>query len=175
MMSTRPLDLFKALFASLLLAGSTTACMAQHTAPSMMMASVDTRDAAIATAFRALIDQVIGDSADKVCLSVATTAGDGSLIDADPSGYVMQRLRGVSTTVVPRSTCAADERNFGNPRGLLRLRDVAPLDEHTLIVHAEAIGDHSARYECVVPESRGGQRTRCKITDRDWPGSQRRG
>jgi hypothetical protein len=140
-----------------------------------MMASVDTHDAAVATAFRVLLAEVIGDSADKVCLSVARTADDGSIIDADPSGAVMQTLRGTSAAVLPRSACAADERNFGNPHGLLRLRDISAGDDHTMIIHADAIGDHSARYECVVPRGTRSRRAQCRITARDWPGSQNRG
>jgi hypothetical protein len=128
----------------------------------MVMPSVPTLDdASVTTAFRALLDEVIGDSADKVCLSVATANGD----DADPSSTVMHALSGRGAThVLTRSACAADERNFGNPRGLLRLRDVSRVDEHTLIVHADAVGDHTARYECVVP---AGGRPRCRITSRD--------
>lgn len=169
------LRLSKSIVAFLLIAGTTVACRAQRPAPSMMMASVDARDAIVVTAFRALIDEVIGDSADKVCLSIGSTGSDGRLIDADPSGSVLRALRGGRTTILPRSTCAEDERNFGNPRGLLRLRDVSPLDEHTLIVHAEAIADHSARYECTVPQGARGRRVHCRITERDWPGSQIRG
>ena len=153
----------------------TSACAAQRTATPMMMAAVGGDDAVVVTAFRALLDEVIGDSADRVCVSIAHTASDGALEDADPSASVLHALRGGrSATVLPRSACAADERNFGNPRGLLRLRDVAPVDEHTLIVHAEAIGDHSARYECLVPRTPRTAHTRCRITDRDWPGSQLR-
>jgi hypothetical protein len=153
----------------------TSACAAQRPGTPMMMAAVGGDDAVVATAFRALLDEVIGDSADRVCVSIARTASDGALEDADPSTSVLQSLRGRSATVLPRSACAADERNFGNPRGLLRLRDVAVVDEHTLIVHAEAIGDHSARYECLVPRSPRAAHARCRITDRDWPGSQSRG
>lgn len=141
----------------------------------MMMAAVDNSDAVVVTAFRALLDQVIGDSADRVCLSIARTADDGSLVDADPSSSVIQSLRRSSSAVVPRSVCAEDERNFGNPHGLLRLRDVSVVNEHTLIVHAEAIADHSARYECIVPRSQRGKHIQCRITARDWPGSQYRG
>jgi hypothetical protein len=167
------LNLRKTRVAYALLIGLATGCGVQTPAPSLIMPSVDSHDAAVATAFRALLDEIIGDSADKVCLSVARTAEDGTVIDADPSTYVLRTLRGTSATVLPRSVCAEDERNFGNPRGLLRLRDVSVLDEHTLIVHAEAIGDHSARYECLVPRERG-KRTHCRITARDWPGSQAR-
>jgi hypothetical protein len=140
----------------------------------MMMASVASDDAVVVTAFRALLDEVIGDSADRVCVSIARTASDGALEDADPSATVLHALRGRSATVLPRSVCAADERNFGNPHGLLRLRDVSPVDEHTLIVHADAIGDHSARYECLVPRASRAAHARCRITERDWPGSQSR-
>ena len=159
---------------ALLLLVLTSACAAQRPATPMMMAAVGTDDAVV-TAFRALLDEVIGDSADRVCVSIARTGSDGALEDADPSTSVLHALRGRSAAVVPRSTCAADERNFGNPRGLLRLRDVTPVDEHTLIVHAEAIGDHSARYECVVPRGSRAAHARCRITERDWPGSQSRG
>jgi hypothetical protein len=160
---TRPL------LASLLLLTAATACTAQHTAPPLVMAAVANDDPAVTTAFRALLDEVIGDSADTVCLSVATPAGGGATADADPSASVLRSLRGGSATkILPRSACAADERNFGNPRGLLRLRDVAPVDEHTLIVHADAVGDHTARYECLVPRaSHSAQRSRCHITSRD--------
>ena len=165
----------RALAIALLVVSATTACTAQRAAtPPLVMAAVSTTtdDAVVATAFRALLDEVIGDSADRVCLSVAKPRPDGAIEDADPSAYVLRSLRGGAATVLPRSVCAADERNFGNPHGLLRLRDVSRVDEHTLIVHAEAIGDHSARYECLVPR---GQHARCKITARDWPGSQSRG
>jgi hypothetical protein len=166
----------KPFLAILLLAASTVACRAQRPAPAMMMASVDARDALVTTAFRALLDEVIGDSSDKVCVSIATAGTDGSVIDADPSGAVLRALRGRPATVLARSVCAEDERNFGNPRGLLRLRDVSAFDEHTLIVHAEAIADHSARYECLVPRTPSRTaRTHCRITDRDRPGSQKRG
>ena len=159
--------------AALFLLAGTSACTAQRSAP-LVMAAVDANeDATIVTAFRALLDQVIGDSADRVCLSVARTVGNGETEDADPSAKVLHALRGGPAAVLPRSACAADERNFGNPRGLLRLRDVAAVDEHTLMVHADVIGDHSARYECLVPRS--GRGARCRITARDWPGSQRVG
>jgi hypothetical protein len=153
--------------ACLLLTGA-TACAAQRTASPLIAAAVPNNDAYVATAFRALLNDVIGDSADSVCLTIARPDGGG---DTDPSDSVLRALRGGAAKVLPRSACAADERNFGNPRGLLRLRDVAPVDDHTLIVHADAVGDHSARYECLVA-SRGAQRTRCRITARDWPGSQ---
>jgi hypothetical protein len=142
-----------------------TACAAQHTAPPLVAAAVASDDAFVTTAFRALLDEVIGDSADIVCLSVARTSDGG--VDADPSSTVMRSLRGGAAKVLPRSACAADERNFGYPRGLLRLRDLARVDEHTLIVHADAVGDHTARYECAVPFPRTSQRARCRITSRD--------
>ena len=160
---------------ALLLFVLTSACAAQRPATPMMMAAVGGDDAVVTTAFRALLDEVIGDSADRVCLSIARMTSDGELQDADPSASVLHALHGRSATVMPRSACAADERNFGNPRGLLRLRDVTPVDEHTLIVHAEAIGDHSARYECLVPRTPRAAHARCRITERDWPGSQSRG
>jgi hypothetical protein len=148
-----------------LLASATTACASSRPAravTAIVMPSVATLDdASVTTAFRALLDEVIGDSADRVCLSVATATG----ADADPSSAVMRALGGRRAThVLTRSACAADERNFGNPRGLLRLRDVSRADEHTLIIHADAVGDHTARYECVVPAS---ARARCRITSRD--------
>jgi len=173
-MLIRPFRTGRAFSASVLILALTTACRAQRPA-SMMMASLDNHDAIVATAFRALLQEIIGDSADRVCVSIARIGADGSLVDADPSGYVLRTLHGTAATVVPRSTCAEDERNFGNPRGLLRLRDVSALDDHTLIVHAEAIGDHSARYECIVPQGQRGKHARCRITERDWPGSQIRG
>lgn len=163
---------FRSFASTLVLLLLTSACAAQRPATPMMMASVGSDDAAVVTAFRALLDEVIGDSADRVCVSIARTASDGALQDTDPSATVLHALRGRSATVLPRSVCAADERNFGNPRGLLRLRDVSPVDEHTLIVHAEAIGDHSARYECLVPRVSRASHARCRITARDWPGSQ---
>lgn len=164
----------RSLLTALLVAGATTGCMAQRSSP-LIMAAVPNDEASVVTAFRALLDEVIGDSADRVCLSVATTLPDGEVKDADPSASVLRALHGGAAKVLPRSVCAADEQNFGNPRGLLRLRDVSFLDEHTLMVHAEAIGDHSARYECRVARVvRGAPRARCRITERDWPGSQTR-
>jgi hypothetical protein len=163
---------------ALSLALGTSACVAQRSSPLVMAAvpeSAPLEDRTIVTAFRALLDQVIGDSADKVCLSVAHATGTGEIEDSDPNAVVMHALRGGSTAVLPHSVCAADERNFGNPRGLLRLRDVSAVDERTLMVHAEVIGDHSARYECLVPQAaHGATRAHCKITERDWPGSQKR-
>ena len=147
----------------------TTACASRRVAsvdqqpatPMVMPSMVPNDDATVTTAFRALLDEVIGDSADKVCLSIATATGD----DSDPSHAVMRALSGRGTTrVLPRSACAADERNFGNPRGLLRLREVIHADQQTLIVRADAVGDHTARYECIVPAS---GRPRCKILARD--------
>ena len=130
-----------------------------------MMASVGD-ETAVTLAFRALLDDVIGDSADKICLSIAST---GSAEDADPSPVVLRALRSRGEpTVLPRSACAADERNFGNPRGLLRLRDVARADEQTLIAHADAVGDHTAHYECRIPYPvTGAKRSHCRIISRD--------
>ena len=177
--STRTHSL-RTIFAAFFLVAGTSACMAQRSAPPLVMAALPAgaplEDRTVVTAFRALLDQVIGDSADKVCLSVARVTSNGETEDADPNSAVMHALRGGPATVLPQSACVADERNFGNPRGLLRLRDVAPVDERSLIVHAEAIGDHSARYECVVPRAQhSAERAHCTITERDWPGSQKRG
>ena len=170
----------RTVFAAFALAAGTSACMAQRSAPPLVMAAVPAEapleDRTVVTAFKALLDQVIGDSADRVCLSVARVASNGEPEDADPTATVMRALRGGPATVLTHSACVADERNFGNPHGLLRLRDVSTIDEHTLIVHAEVIGDHSARYECLVPRTQhSAERARCKITERDWPGSQKRG
>ena len=160
---------------SLVLAATLACASGSASTPAPMIAPTVTApatmsDADATVAFRALIDEIIGDSADKVCLSIAVNGAD-----ADPSGAVMQSLSGHrSTHVLTHSACAADERNFGNPHGLLRLRDVNHVDEHTLMVRAEVIGDHSARYECLVPVGMRGQHTRCRITERDWPGSQSR-
>jgi hypothetical protein len=153
-----------ALTAALALVSLTGGCAAQRAGTPLMMASVGD-DAAVTMAFRALLDDVIGDSADKICLSVVSAGGE----DADPSPGVLKALRGRSeTTVLPRSVCAADERNFGNPRGLLRLRDVSRADQQTLIAHADAIGDHTAQYECVIPyPARPSSRPHCRITSRD--------
>jgi len=164
----RPVTLsttLRAVAAACVLTTAATACAAQHTAPPLVAAAVANDDLFVTTAFRALLDEVIGDSADTVCLSVAR-ASDGS-VDVDPSGGVMRSLRGGAAKVLPRSACAADERNFGNPRGLLRLKDFSRVDEHTLIVHADAVGDHTARYECTVPMPRTVQRAHCRITSRD--------
>jgi len=170
-----PLEIARTIAAALLFAGATTGCLAQRSSTPLIMAAVPNDDASVVTAFRALLDDVIGDSADRVCLSVATTGPDGSVVDADPSAAVLRALHGSAAKVLPRSVCAADEQNFGNPRGLLRLRDISPVDEHTLIVHAEAIGDHSARYECRVARAvHAAPRAQCRITERDWPGSQTR-
>ena len=169
------LEIARTIAAALLFAGATTGCMAQRSSPPLIMAAVPNDEASVVTAFRALLDEVIGDSADRVCLSVATTGPDGALMDADPSASVLRALHGTQTKILPRSVCAADEQNFGNPRGLLRLRDISQLDEHTLIVHAEAIGEHSARYECRVARVvHAAPRAQCRITQRDWPGSQAR-
>jgi hypothetical protein len=166
----------RAVAASALLLTAASACSAQRTAPPLVMAAVGNHDAVVVTAFRALLDEVIGDSAERVCVSIAQTSSDGTTLDADPDASVLRGLRGGRATVLPRSVCAADERNFGNPLGLLRLRDVSAADDHTLIVHAEAIGDHSARYECLVPaDRRAAHKAQCRITARDWPGSQYRG
>ena len=127
-------------------------------------------DAEATVAFRALIEEIIGDSANEICLSIAVNG-----TDADPSTAVMHSLAGHGPRrVLTHSACVSDEHNFGNPHGLIRLRDASHVDEHTLMVHAEVIGDHSARYECLVPVGVRGAQTRCRITARDWPGSQAR-
>lgn len=151
--------------AAVSLSALTSACAAQHAGAPLMMASVGD-DAAVTLAFRALLDDVIGDSADKICLSIARA---GSSADTDPSPGVLRALRGhAPPTVLPRSVCAADERNFGNPRGLLRLRDVSWADQQMLIAHADAVGDHTAHYECVIPyPAAAGSHARCRITSRD--------
>lgn len=153
-----------AILVALAVASTTTACAAQRAGTPLMMASVGD-DAAVTLAFRALLDDVIGDSADKICLSVMT----GGSADGDPSPGVMRALRGRGeTTVLPRSVCAEDERNFGNPRGLLRLRDVARADQETLIAHADAVGDHTAHYECTIPYPGSAvMHSHCRITSRD--------
>jgi hypothetical protein len=154
--------------AALALASATSACAAQRSAPPLVMAALGD-DAAVTIAFRTLLDDVIGDSADKICVSVATSRPGAPIEDADPSPPVLRALRagGARTTVLPRSACAADERNFGNPRGLLRLKDVARLDEHTLIAHADAVGDHIGHYVCFVPLPSSKEPGRCRITGRD--------
>jgi hypothetical protein len=133
-----------------------------------MMASMGD-DASVTAAFRALLDDVIGDSADKICLSIAPSRATSAADDADPSPGVLRALRGRSqTTVLPRSECAADERNFGNARGLLRLRDVSRLDQQTLVAHADAVGDHTAHYECTIPyPASPNTHPRCRILSRD--------
>jgi hypothetical protein len=153
-----------AFFASLALTSVTGACAAQRAAAPLVMASL-ADDAAVSLAFRTLLDDVIGDSADKICLSIANAQTD----DADPNPGVMRAVRAGrrATTVLPRSACAADERNFGNPRGLLRLKDVSRLDQQTLIAHADAIGDHTAHYVCFLPVASSGTPGRCRITGRD--------
>jgi len=154
-----------ALVAALALAGGTSACAAQRSGAPLMMASVGD-ETAVTLAFRALLDDVIGNSADRICMSIASA---GSADDADSSPGVLRVLRGRGEpAVLPRSACAADERNFGNPRGLLRLRDVARADEQTLIAHADAVGDHTAHYECRIPYPvTGPTRSHCRITSRD--------
>jgi hypothetical protein len=157
-----------ALLAALGLAATTSACAGQRAAAPLMMASVGD-DASVTAVFRALLDDVIGDSADKICLSIAPSRSTSKADDTDPSPAVLRALRNRSqTTVLPRSECAADERNFGNPRGLLRLRDVSRLDQQTLIAHADAVGDHTARYECIVPyPAASNTRSHCRILSRD--------
>lgn len=162
----RSLVLRAALLASLVLASVTGACAAQHPAPPLVVATLGGDDA-VTMAFRALVDDVIGDSADRICVSIARVRPGAPVEDLDPSQHVLDALRGGAARVLPRSACAADERNFGNPRGLLRLLDVGRLDERTLIAHADAIGDHTAHYVCFLPLAASGGHSSCRITGRD--------
>src|SRR5690348_16574957 len=92
-------EIVRTMAAALLFAGATTGCMAQRSSPPLIMAAVPNDDAAVVTAFRALLDEVIGDSAYRVCLSVATTGPDGSLTDTDPSTSVLRALHGTAAKV----------------------------------------------------------------------------
>ena len=126
-------------------------------------------DDVTAAAFRVLIDQIIGDSADRVCVSVAEGRTDAphvpsDAVDRDPAPEVMRRLRGGKVAVMARSTCAADERNFGPSRGLLRLRAVAIGADGSMTIDADAIGDHFARYVCTA---RPNASAHCRIASRD--------
>jgi hypothetical protein len=126
-----------------------------------------------AAAFRVLIDQIIGDSADRVCVSIAEGREDAPRIpadsvDRDPAPEVMRRLRGGRVAVMARSTCADDERNFGPSRGLLRLRAVAIGADGSMTIDADAIGDHFAHYRCTTSRPAARSRdTQCRITSRE--------
>lgn len=161
--------------AALLLAGTSASCRAQYATVSDP-GGVSTRkadDALVATAFRILLDEVIGDSANRVCVSVASPGEDlprtaDDAVDRDPSEAVLRRLRGGDVAVHARSVCAADERNFGPTRGLLRLRQVAVAADGTLTIDADAIADHFARYRCVAKRIDGRVAdARCQILSRD--------
>ena len=160
----------------LLLAGA-AGCASRHAAGATVAVSSGTLARATAdddlavAAFRALLDDVIGDSADLICVSVVGQRGgsaDGNGEDRDPSPAVVRALRSHAVTVRPYSACAADERNFGPTRGLLRLRDVTTAGDGAIVAHADAVGDHTARYECIVPPRRAAAaRARCRMTGRD--------
>jgi hypothetical protein len=165
-------------FARLLLiaslqAAALSACAAQRAASSLAAAAIPASvgdEELLTSAFRALLDEVIGDSADRVCLSVVASADSttSQIADADPRPGVFRALRGHMPTVSPYSACAADERNYGPARALLRLRDFSLLGADTLLLHADAVGDHTAHYECLVPRAaRAAERARCRILSRD--------
>jgi hypothetical protein len=124
-------------------------------APSVTTPAVSLADdALVAAAFRVLLDEVIGDSADRVCLSVTEPAAPSphtpdDAVDRDPSEETLRRLRGTRVTVMARSVCAADERNFGPSRGHIRLRNITEAADHSLTIDAEAMGQYFARYQCV--------------------------
>ena len=130
-------------------------------------------DARVAAAFRAILDEVIGDSADRVCVSItdpdaASPHTPDDAIDRDPSEEVLRRLRGTSVTVMARSVCAADERNFGPSRGHIRLRNVAERAGGVLTIEAETMGHYFARYQCVGRYQDARLRdARCRITSRE--------
>jgi hypothetical protein len=130
-------------------------------------------DALVAASFRVLLDQIIGDSADRVCVSVADPAVDAphtpdDAVDRDPSEAVLRRLRGSAVIVMARSVCAADERNFGPSRGHLRLTSVTVDPDGTLTIDADTMGDHFARYRCSAILVDGRARdARCRLTSRD--------
>jgi len=129
-------------------------------------------DVLVAASFRVLLDEIIGDSADRVCLSITDPGAPSphvpdDAIDRDPSEETLRRLRGARVTVMARSVCAADERNFGNPRGHIRLRNVTEASDHSLTIDAEAMGQYFARYQCVgVYEVARVREARCRIVAR---------
>ena len=130
-------------------------------------------DALVAASFRVLLDEVIGDSADRMCVSVAD-AGAGSphmpddAIDRDPSEEALRRLRGTRVIVMARSVCAADERNFGPSQGHIRLRNVTETADGALTIDAETMGHYFARYQCVGRyEDARIRQARCRITSRE--------
>lgn len=112
-----------------------------------------------------MLAELVGDSADSVCVAVAdSTAGarSGDLAEHDPSPAVLRSLRGSSVTAIPASACAADERDGGPFRGVLRVSDVSALSDSVLVAHAEAIAEHRARYECIVPRK---AEARCRVIE----------
>ena len=160
-----------------LLLGTAASCRAQYSA---LPRTVDggpvswmSDDAHVAASFRMLLDELIGDSADRICVSI-TDRGAASphtpddAIDRDPSEETLRRLRGTRVIVMARSVCAADERNFGPSRGHIRLRDIAEAADGTLTIDAEAMGHYFARYQCVGRYGEARIReARCRITSRD--------
>lgn len=121
-----------------------------------------TSDDTILAAFRALFDDVIGDSADTLCVGIADRT-ERTL--TDPSPRVLRALRATGVAVWAHSTCVADEANYGPTRGAIHLLDVQTRsDSGSLLVVAEAVADRTARYECVVPRrGRGYGHGRCEL------------
>ena len=160
-----------------LMLGLSTSCRAQYASLSdptrMVVGETLVEEELVAASFRVLLEQIIGDSADRVCVSVAAPAADAprvpdDAVDRDPSEGVLRRLRGGRVVVMARSVCAADERNFGPSRGHLRLWGVRAAADGTLTIDADAIGDHYGRYQCVA--TRSGSRpsdARCRLVRRD--------
>jgi hypothetical protein len=169
--------LYKPLLVTALLVDAAASCRAQYAAmpqPREVMVASHTADAElVAISFRVLVDQIIGDSAERVCVSVADPDAKAShtpddAIDRDPSEDVLRRLRGGRVIVMARSVCAADERNFGPSRGHLRLRHVTAAADGTLTIDADALADHFARYQCVAKQVDGrAHEARCRIVSRD--------
>lgn len=146
-----PMDRLRPLLLPLLALSVATACARPAAAQlpvGELAAAVATEDPVL-VAFRVLFDDVIGDSADTLCIGIATAPSSAD--QADPSAPVLRALRARGVTVWPHSECVADEKNYGPTRGALRLLDVTPTSTGALLVHAEAIADRTARYECVVP------------------------
>lgn len=144
---------------------------AAHTAMAPATPRMD--DALVAASFRVLLDEIIGDSADRVCVSITDPSAPSphmpdDAIDRDPSEETLRRLRGTRVTVMARSVCAADERNYGPSRGHIRLRNITEAADHSLTIDAEAMGQYFARYQCVgVYEVARVRAPRCRITGRE--------